>query len=70
MPPRYWGASQSTNNSPGMRSKWAGVVRDQRQRTAQRDAGDLQVEIGEGCAGSAEDVLQLAVAARCGVVEW
>ena len=43
----------------------ARVVRDQRQAAAERDAGDLQVEIGEGCPGSPEGVFQFAVAAGC-----
>jgi len=43
----------------------ARVVRDQRQGVNQRDAGDLQVEIGEGRAGPPEGVFQFAMTAGC-----
>ena len=44
------------------------VVRDQRQAVAERDAGDLQVEFGEGHAGPAEVVPKFGVtASRSGI---
>jgi len=48
----------------------ARVVGGQRQGVNQRDAGDLQVEIGEGRAGPPEVVFQFAVAAGCVCVKW
>ena len=48
----------------------ARVVRDQRHAAAERNTGDLQVEIGEGRAGPPQVVFQFAVAAGCVCVKW
>ena len=47
-----------------------GVVSGQRQGVNQRDASDLQIEIGEGRAGPPEGVFQFAMTAGGVCVKW
>ena len=62
-------AGQSTSTSPGMQVKWTALCVTGGRPRLKRDAGDLQVELGEGCAGPAVDVLQFGVATSRGSIE-